>query len=34
MLQRLVRDGVQSKRGARKNALYVLAGREGVGSGS
>ena len=32
-LQKLVLDGVLSKRGARKNAVYVLAGRDGTGHG-
>lgn len=30
-LQKLVSDGVLSKRGARKNAIYTLAGRDGTG---
>jgi hypothetical protein len=30
-LQKLVSDGVLAKRGARKNAVYTLAGRDGSG---
>jgi len=30
-LQKLVSDGVLAKRGARKNAVYTLAGRDGTG---
>ncbi len=30
-LQKLVSDGVLAKRGARKNAVYTLAGRDGAG---